>query len=86
MRLGPGEIGAMIPIVAILCTFAVIGLVIVLNIVRTIFRSNEPGGRASNVDEARLIQDIYHGLLKMEERVEALETLLLEREREKKEV
>jgi phage shock protein B len=32
-------------------------------------------------DETRLIQDIYHGLQKMEERIEALETLLLDRER-----
>jgi phage shock protein B len=32
-------------------------------------------------EETRLIQDIYHGLLKMEERVESLETLLLDREK-----
>ena len=81
-----GTIAVMIPIVAILCLFGVIGLIIVLKIVGTIFGSNEPGSRASNVDEAKLIQDIYHGLLKMEERVDALETLLLEREPEKKEV
>ncbi|MDZ4860862.1 MAG: phage-shock protein [Candidatus Hydrogenedentes bacterium] len=81
-----GAIAVMIPIVAILCVFGTIGLVIVLRIVKTIFGSNEPGSRASNIDEAKLIQDVYHGLLKMEERVEALETLLLEREREKKEV
>ncbi|MCC6486480.1 MAG: envelope stress response membrane protein PspB [Candidatus Hydrogenedentes bacterium] len=37
--------------------------------------------RATHDEETRLIQDIYHGLIKMEERVEALETLLLERER-----
>ncbi|HRI89945.1 MAG TPA: phage-shock protein [Candidatus Hydrogenedentes bacterium] len=79
-----GVIAVMIPIVGILCIFGVIGLLIVLRIVRTIFGANESGNRESNVDEAKLIQDIYHGLLKMEERVEALETLLLERE--KKEV
>lgn len=28
-------------------------------------------------EEARMIQDIYQGLLRMEERVEALETILL---------
>lgn len=37
--------------------------------------------RSVQAEETRLIQDIYHGLIKMEERVEALETLLLERER-----
>jgi len=37
--------------------------------------------RELQAEETRLIQDVYHGLLKMEERVEALETLLLERDR-----
>lgn len=32
-------------------------------------------------DEARMIQEIYQGLSKMEERVEALETIILDRER-----
>jgi phage shock protein B len=34
--------------------------------------------RDSEVDEARMIQDIYHGLTKMQDRVEALETLLMD--------
>ncbi len=43
----------------------------------------ESGGRAKSGDaeEARMIQDIYHGLLKMESRVESLETLLMDRQR-----
>ena len=43
----------------------------------------QPGGARGEqqADETRLIQDIYHGLLKMEQRIEALETLLLDRER-----
>jgi phage shock protein B len=32
-------------------------------------------------DETRMIQDIYNGLSKMEKRVEALETILIERKR-----
>ena len=32
-------------------------------------------------EEARMVQEIHRGLAKMEERIEALETLLLERER-----
>ncbi len=32
-------------------------------------------------EEAKMIQEIYHGLTKMEARVEALETILLEKER-----
>jgi phage shock protein B len=31
-------------------------------------------------DEAKMIQEIYMGLSRMEERIEALETILLERE------
>ena len=43
-----------------------------------------PGGKTSAAEreeETRLIQDIYHGLQRMDERVEALETLFLEKER-----
>ena len=36
---------------------------------------------AVNADESQLIQELYHGLSKMAERVESLETILLEREK-----
>lgn len=36
--------------------------------------------RNTGDEEARLIQEIHQGLTKMEQRVETLETLLLERE------
>lgn len=39
--------------------------------------------RQRQEEEARLIQELYRGLSRMEERVEALETLLLERERKR---
>ncbi len=38
-----------------------------------------------HADEARMIQEIYQGLARMEERVESLETILMERERARKE-
>lgn len=41
------------------------------------------GGKLAT-DETRLMQEIYQGLSRMEERVEALETILLDRERNKK--
>ena len=41
--------------------------------------SMRESGRLS-ADETRLIQEIHQGLTKMEERVEALETILLDRE------
>lgn len=40
-----------------------------------------PKGRRSESEEARTIQEIYEGLNRMESRVEALETLLMERDR-----
>jgi phage shock protein B len=45
------------------------------------------GGRSSKGlrpqdDEVRMIQEIYQGLARMEQRVEALETILVEREKE----
>ena len=42
------------------------------------------GGKRSHSldeDESKLMQELYHGLTKMEQRVESLETLLLDREK-----
>ena len=36
---------------------------------------------ASSEEETRMMQEIYHGLAELGERVEALETLLVERQR-----
>ena len=38
-------------------------------------------GQKIQSDEARMIQEIYQGLSRMEERVEALETLILDQDR-----
>ncbi len=38
--------------------------------------------RKKLAEETRMIQEIYQGLSRMEERVETLETILLEREKE----
>jgi phage shock protein B len=38
--------------------------------------------RNSQAEEARLIQEIYQGFARMEERIEALETILLDQDRE----
>jgi phage shock protein B len=58
-----------------------IGLIII-----GIIRASKTGGlsrkeKLTQAEETRMIQDIYHGLSKMEERVEALETILIERQR-----
>jgi phage shock protein B len=36
------------------------------------------GTKNSRTDEAKIIQEIYQGLSKMEERIEALETILMD--------
>jgi phage shock protein B len=63
-----------IPIVAIIGGLALEALKIL---------KGSPGGRTGqqSADETRMIQTIYNELSRMEERVEALETILLERER-----
>ena len=37
--------------------------------------------RQEQAEEARMIQEIYHGLSKLEDRLEALETILMDRQR-----
>ena len=37
-------------------------------------------GQRFETEEAKMIQEMYHGLSRMEERVEALETIILDRE------
>jgi phage shock protein B len=47
-----------------------------------IIKGGLPDKRGGLADqEAKMIQEIYHGLTQMEARVEALETLLLEKEK-----
>jgi len=38
------------------------------------------GRRGQQADEARMIQEIYHGLAGLEKRIDALETILMERQ------
>jgi phage shock protein B len=58
---------------------AIIGSTILM-VVKIIKGGISPQGRRSQAEEARVIQEIYEGLNRMESRVEALETLLLERD------
>jgi len=60
---------------------ATVGLVII-----GIIRAAKTGGiskkeKQAQTEETKMIQDIYKGLSKMEERVEALETILMDRQR-----
>lgn len=42
--------------------------------------SGAGSARASSVEEAQMIQEMHRGLLRMEERVESLETLLFDQD------
>jgi len=62
---------------------AIIGSTILIGI-RIVKGGFSRKGQAYQADETRMIQELYQGLSKMEERVDALETILLEQERKGK--
>ena len=60
---------------------ATLGLILI-----GIIRAAKTGGiskkdRQTHADETKMIQDIFNGLSKMEERIETLETILIERQK-----
>jgi phage shock protein B len=61
----------------IVLALAVIGSTILIAI-KIIKGGASPGGQRSEAEEARMVQEIYQGLEAMEQRLEALETILLE--------
>ena len=66
-----------IPILAIFCNFVLKAL--------KILKGEGKNGPKVEEEETELIQQIHQGLTRMEERVEALETILLDREFRQKE-
>ena len=64
----------------VVLALAVIGGTILMAIKMKQDRFPRGDKHAAN-DEARMFQEIYQGISKMEKRVEALETILLDRER-----
>ncbi len=71
-------------IIAISIGGAILILLTIGLLIIGIIKAAKTGGfskkeKAANAEETKMIQDIYHGLTKMEERVETLETILLER-------
>lgn len=69
-------------VVAIVFAGIVISLAIVGGTILMAVRIRHGGlgrnGQHSAAEDANMIQEIYHGLSRMEERVEALETILME--------
>ena len=67
----------------VVLALAIIGSTILIGI-RIVKGGVSRKGQAYQADETRVIQEIYQGLSKMEERIDALETILLDRERKGK--
>lgn len=66
---------------SILIIFAIVPITILLAI--RLFKGGiSRSDRKKQAEETRMIQEIYQGMSHMEERVEALETILLDREKE----
>jgi len=62
---------------------AIIGSTILIGI-RIVKGDVSRKGQTYQADETRMIQELYQGFSKMEERVDALETILLDRKRKGK--
>ncbi len=62
---------------AIVLALAIIGSTVVMAI-KIIRGEDSPRGKKIKADEARMIQEIYQGLSRMEERIGALETIILD--------
>jgi len=75
-----------IGMVAIIMVFAVPLVAIVgglmIEALKVLKGGSSRRSKTSNAEEAKMMQALYQSLARMEERIEALETLLLERERE----
>jgi phage shock protein B len=54
----------------------IIGLVVV--VVKLVRRETPPARRASREEEARLIQELYHGFERLESRIESLESIIID--------
>lgn len=64
-------------------TFAALVCGTILAIVKTRNSGLSSGSRKSQSEEARIIQEIYQGLSRMEERIDALETILMDHQENK---
>lgn len=70
-------------IVAVVFGAIIVGLSVICGTILMAIRLRHggisPKARENQAEEAKIIQEIYHSLSKMEERVDALETILMDR-------
>ena len=76
-------------LVPVLVVFIVVGIPVIcgtlISLAKTLRDSpSRKGGSSLSEDEDQLLHEINRGLARMEERVEALETIIIERERRSK--
>ena len=73
-------------IVGIILSSILIAMGIIAATIVALARGRRGAIRVSGgeTDETRLIQELHEGLIRMEKRIDALETILLERERKEK--
>ena len=76
----PGVLIVAIVIGGTVLALAIIGSTILMAI-KIIKEGLSRKGQRLQTEEARMIQEMYQGLSRMEERMEALETIILDRER-----
>lgn len=75
MGFGAAELALFIPLAAIV----MVGTIIIVAILKS---GSSKGRSEDDTDAYQVLQELHRGLSRMEERVEALETLLLERRRD----
>lgn len=79
-----------VSIVALVFGVPVIALAVICGTILIAIKIIKGGGtrrdQKQDAEEAKMIQEIYQGLSRMEERVEALETILLDRAKEDREI
>ncbi len=69
---------ALFIVVPIILVLIVIVVVVVL-VLRSLFHGRKPSLKTeSTMDEARMVQELYRGMQRMEQRIESLEALLRE--------
>lgn len=61
--------------------WVIIPTLCVIVVIKLLRERRRPENEPQAVDEARMIQEMYRSLSRMEERIEVLESLLMEKER-----
>ena len=74
---------SLIPLAGIFGFYLIALVAIIGGLVLLGLRILRGGARNQQPDETAMIQELYAGLARMEERIDALETILLDRERQK---